>query len=432
MLQRTVLTSRMRACVSTMQGPTGRCAAGNVLLALIVAWLATIGLLRAQETAPNQPLAKPVPKIQTTDYLVHHISTVPANAGKRVELFVREKVESRRRGNAPVVLMLGGATISAVPDFDLQYENYSWMDYLAGAGFDVFAMDVTGYGLSPRPMMDDPCNNSTSDQLSYLVPKPLAQPCSPAYPFMLTSLESDFDEIDRVVDYLREIRNVDKVSLVAWSRGGNRAGGYTARHPENVERLFLYAPGRYTRLGPSDPPVSLPLPGVPSTVVGVANLYKTTWDINGGANAPFTGMCDNQFDAAIRPVITATQMEFDPLGSTWGTAGVRRSPIFPTGSMQSGWNAKFAAQITVPTLIIRGDLDTAVPLSDIQDLLGDLTSAAQKIFIHVACASHYLVWENQHIILLKASVEWLQNGTFTRQFNGSFAVDTNGQVHQEP
>src|ERR1700720_4155813 len=58
------------------------------------------------------------------------------------------------------------------------------------AGFDVFAMDLTGYGLSPRPMMDDPCNNSTSDQQSYLTSKPLAQPCSPSYPFQLTSLES--------------------------------------------------------------------------------------------------------------------------------------------------------------------------------------------------------------------------------------------------
>lgn len=130
-------------------------------------------------------------------------------------------------------------------------------------------------------------------------------------------------------------------------------------------------------------------------------------------------------------MITATQMEFDPLGSIWGIAGVRRSPLFPSGSVLSGWNAKFAAQITVPTLIIRGDLDTAVPLSDIQDLLGDLTSVPQ-VFIHVACASHYLVWENQHMALLTASTEWLLHGTYAGQFSGSFAVDTDGQVHQEP
>ena len=387
----------------------------------------------AQDSKTGKSEANP-PNIQTTDYLVPHISTVPANAGKRVELFVREKVASGRRGRrgaAPVVLMIGGATISAVPDFDLQFENYSWMDYLAAAGFDVFAMDLTGYGLSPRPMMDDPCNNSTSDQQSYLIPKPLAQTCSPSYPFQLTSLESDGDEIDTVVDYLRQRRNVDKVSLVAWSKGGNRAGHYTAMHPDKVEKLFLYAPGRYQRLNPSDPPAPLPLPGVPTTVVSAADLYKSTWDLNGGTSVPFTGMCDNQYTPPIRPVVTATQLEFDPLGSTWGTAGVRRSPIFPSGNMQTGWNAHFAGQITVPTLIIRGDLDTAVPLSDIQDLLGDLVAVPQKVFVHVACASHYLVWENQHMALLNASVEWLQQGTYAGQFNGSFAVDTGGQVHQE-
>jgi pimeloyl-ACP methyl ester carboxylesterase len=369
--------------------------------------------------------------IQTTDYLVPHISTVPANSGKKVELFVREKVESRRRGKAAVVLMVAGATVSVIPAFDLQFENYSWMDYLATAGFDVFAMDVTGYGLSPRPMMDDPCNNSTSDQQSYLLPKPLVQTCAPSYPFQLTSLQSDWDEIDRVVNYLRQVRNVDKVNLVGWSRGGSRVAGYAARHPEKVERLFLYAPGRYYRASPSDLPAPLPLPGVPSTVLGTADLYKFTWDLNGGTAAPFTGMCDNQYTPQIRPVITQTQLDFDPVASTWGTAGARRSPLFPTANAAAGWNASFAGQVAVPTLVIRGDLDTSVPAGDIQDLLGDLVAVPQKVFVHVACASHYLLWENQHTTLLGASVEWLLQGTFAGQFNGSFAVDTAGAVHKD-
>jgi hypothetical protein len=156
-----------------------------------------------------------------------------------------------------------------------------------------------------------------------------------------------------------------------------------------------------------------------------------TWDLNGGTGAPFTGMCDNQYTPAIRPVITATQLNFDPLGRSWGTAGVRRSPVQPGPMGASGWNAKFAAQVMVPTLVIRGDLDTAVPLGDIQDLLGDLVVVPQKVFVHVACASHYLVWENQHMILLDASVEWLRGGTYQGQFNGSFAVDAGGQIHQE-
>jgi hypothetical protein len=134
---------------------------GALVAGLLLAWPGTVGRLHAQGTTLDQSQAKRVSNIETTDYLVPHISTVPTNSGKWVELFVREKVESRRRGKAPVVLMIAGTTVSAVPDFDLQFENYSWMEYLAAAGFDVFTMDLTGYGLSPRPMMDDPCNNST-------------------------------------------------------------------------------------------------------------------------------------------------------------------------------------------------------------------------------------------------------------------------------
>jgi pimeloyl-ACP methyl ester carboxylesterase len=145
-------------------------------------------------------------------------------------------------------------------------------------------------------------------------------------------------------------------------------------------------------------------------------------------------MCDNQYTPAIRPVITSSMLDFDPLGSTWGTAGVRRAPVWNNlGSSVTawGWNATFAGKVTVPTLIIRGDLDTKVPLSDIQDLLGDLVAVPQKVFVHVACASHYLAWENQHMSLLDASVEWLLQGTFAGQFNGSFAVDAAGAVHKD-
>jgi pimeloyl-ACP methyl ester carboxylesterase len=394
-------------------------------LGLMLVWLGPTELLCAQAPMAVQSQAKGPESIQTTDYLVPHISTVPANSGKRIELFVREKVQSGHIGNRPVVLMIHGATFSTIPVFDLQFENYSWMEYLANAGYDVFAMDQTGYGLSPRPMMDDPCNSATSDQQSYLIRKPLAQPCSPSYPFQLTSLQSDWDEVDRVVEYLRRLRNVDKLNLVGWSRGGLRAGGYAALHPEKVERLFLYAPGQYFRLSPSDPPAVVPAPGVPMTVLGNADFHAN-WDTQAS--------CDNQFAPQIRPAITATMLDFDPLGSTWGTAGTRRAPVWNSpgpGFIEWGGNAQLFNQLKVPTLVIRGDLDITVPAGQVQDLLGDLIAVPQKVFVHVACASHYLVWENQHMSLLNASVEWLQQGTFAGQFNGSFAVDTAGQVHPE-
>jgi pimeloyl-ACP methyl ester carboxylesterase len=137
--------------------------------------------------------------------------------------------------------------------------------------------------------------------------------------------------------------------------------------------------------------------------------------------------CENQFKPAIREVMTLIRREFDPLGSTWGTAGIRR---FPFQGTLFGWNPSVASQIRVPTLIVAGDLDTQTGVTQGRNLYSDLP-IDHKVFIHVACASHQLVWENQHMILLSASKEWLRHGTFAGQDNGSFLVDSHGQVHTE-
>ena len=55
----------------------------------------------------------------------------------------------------------------------------------------------------------------------------------------------------------------------------------------------------------------------------------------------------------------------------------------------------------------------------------------QKILVHVACASHALVFENQHEVLFDTAIEWLQRGTFKGQTSGKFAVDSKGQVQRE-
>jgi hypothetical protein len=52
--------------------------------------------------------------IHTTDRFVPHVSTVPANRGAAVNLFVREKVRADDDRQRPVVLMIGGAATSPV------------------------------------------------------------------------------------------------------------------------------------------------------------------------------------------------------------------------------------------------------------------------------------------------------------------------------
>ena len=62
----------------------------------------------------------------TRDHFVPHVSTVPANAGQTVGLYVREKVKARPGpAKGRVVLFVHGATVPAVPDFDLDYKSYN-------------------------------------------------------------------------------------------------------------------------------------------------------------------------------------------------------------------------------------------------------------------------------------------------------------------
>ena len=52
-----------------------------------------------------------------------------------------------------------------------------------------------------------------------------------------TTIESDWNDIDGVVEYVRKLRGVAKLNLIGWSLGGPRAGGYAAQHPEKVSRI---------------------------------------------------------------------------------------------------------------------------------------------------------------------------------------------------
>ena len=205
------------------------------------------------------------------------------------------------------------------------------------------------------------------------------------------------------------------MSLIGWSLGEERIGGYAVRYPDKVEKLVLYAPA-YPPNQPNDPP-TLPEPGVPMTVLSVDDFAGWDGEVK----------CEDQFTPAIRDVVTSINLEFDPLGSTWGEVGVRRSPV--QGTLW-GWNATVAPRIHAPTLIIAGDLDRMTGVTEGRNLYDDLLIDS-KVFVHVACASHFLVWENQHMVLLRASEEWLRHGTFAGHPNGSFFVDTEGNVHEE-
>ncbi len=351
---------------------------------------------------------------------VPHVSTVPANEGERVGIYLRERatdvvtarVEGGEALEGRVVLFVHGGSVSSIPDYDLDFKDYSWMAYLAEAGFDTFAMDHTGYGRSPRPMMDDPCNMRAEDQ-ALVTPHPLSGPCEPSYPFGSTTVQSDWDEIDTVVDYIRTLRGVERVSLVGWSAGGRRTGGYAARYPDKVDKLFLFAPG-YSRDGASSAPVDLPRAGVPMRLQTHDTLTQGRWQDNVA--------CENQVDPGIRDVIWSTILAFDALGSVWGPPeGVMR---VRAGNPSWGWNREYAAKVTAPTMIVVGEQDNPEARGVLH---ADLTGTNAKVLVTMGCATHFAVWETtQYKFMHRASLEWLTKGTYRGQSNGVYRVGVDG------
>jgi pimeloyl-ACP methyl ester carboxylesterase len=334
------------------------------------------------------------PHAGAIDHFVPHISTERANKGSRISLFVRERRGAQR---GAVVLFVQGRSAAAVPSFDLQYRDYSWMTYLADAGFGVFATDLQGYGSSSKPtVMDDPCNTSADNQSKYLVPNPLKAPCPPRYSHSFGSFATDWDEIDTVVEFIRSIRGdrALKVNLVGWSRGGMRVIGYAALRPDNIERVIALAPTRF-------PPVAT-VPSYPMNMTDKRDFF-VDWDRQIDAKN-----CRQQVDPSIREALWDSTIALDKLGRGWGT-GVRRSPAFTA----AGWTADLPARVQAPTLVIRGALDDQAPEQATRALYDAL--GGPKAYVTVSCGSHELVYEKQHTKLLQASAEWLRSGTYERR-----------------
>ena len=280
-------------------------------LAALAASTAIVGAV-AQQQRPADP-----PK--SIDHYVRVTSTVPAIAGQIANIYVRERAPAGAAAPAAdrVVLFVHGAGTPAEVAFDPSVPGYSWMAYLAAAGFNVFSMDTTGYGRSTRPApMNDPCNLSPEQQKQF-VPALLAAPCAASYPHQLTNIASDWHDIDAVVDYIRALRKVEKVSLIAWSLGGPRAGGYAAQHPEKVSAMVLLAPA-YNRTAAATPP-SLPNAGVTFNTQSRAE-FAANWDRQ--------VVCADQFDPAVRDAVWSDMVASDPVGATW-PAGTAYSPTLP-------------------------------------------------------------------------------------------------------
>jgi pimeloyl-ACP methyl ester carboxylesterase len=375
--------------------------ATKVACAVLTASLASCAAINKQADAD----------LVTRDHFVAHVSTLPAIAGQKVGLFVRQKalegiVDGKGDMTGRVVLFLHGATVPGVPSFDLDHGNYSWMGSLARAGFNVYTLDLSGYGGSPRPMMDDPCNVAPEQQ-PLLQGRPLKATCAPNYGYDFNTIRDDWAEIDSVVDHLRRSNRVRRVHLVGWSAGGPRVGGYAAQHPEKIERVVLYAPSS---------PIVGPIPDRPASgfpvVLQTRQDLKQRWDRD--------VRCPGQVAAGVHDAVWKSIMQWDRVGASWhSNDGIMRG----RNATRFGWTRDLAASLTAPTLVMVGEFDRPSERRTVYEQIG----SRDKVFVSVSCASHLMVWEQQHRVLQAASLEWLRDGRLQGISRGEMHVDTDGR-----
>ncbi|MDB5371791.1 MAG: alpha/beta hydrolase [Belnapia sp.] len=301
-----------------------------------------------------------------------------------IELFLRNK---RQEGVASrpdrTLLFVHGATYPAHTAFDLPLGGLSWMDYMAGRGFDVWCMDLRGYGRSSRP-------------------PEMAQPPEANPPLVRGELA--VADIAAVAAFIRQRRNLPKIVHMGWSWGTSLMARFTADNPELVERLVLYAP-QWLRDGPS-------LAAAGTT--GALGAYRYVTQAQ-ARERWLTGVPEARRAALIPPgwfehwagVTFAT----DPEGQRRNPPALRA----PNGVVLDGqefWQAGKPfydpARITAPTLLVVAEWDRDTPPSMANTLFPLLTASPGKRLVQLADGTHSIIMERNRGALFQAVQVFLE------------------------
>ncbi len=110
------------------------------------------------------------------------------------------------------ILLIHGVTYSS-NEFDIDYEDYSLVRFLAREDYAVWRLDIAGYGQSGE--VED----------GFLP-------------------DSDYaaEDIHAAVEEICAISGQDSIDLLGWSWGTVTSSRCVAKYPEHIDRLVLYAP----------------------------------------------------------------------------------------------------------------------------------------------------------------------------------------------
>ncbi len=294
-----------------------------------------------------------------------------------IEIYVRNKRPAGMSSFSPdkTVVYVHGATYPSETAFDLKLDGLSWMDYIAQRGYDVYLLDVRGYGQSTRPpQMDKPAKDS------------------PPFGGTVEAMR----DVDAVVEFIKKRNGISKVNLLAWSWGTSIMQWYTSLNSEKVNKLVLYAPvwirqtASLVQTGPG------PIPAYREVRKDQA---KARWLTGVPADKQADLIPAGWFDAWADATFAT-----DPVGAKQNPPILRA----PNGVVEDGlkywgngvipWKPE---NIKVPVLLIKAEWDQDTPAYMAQNLFPKLTGAPYKRYVEIGEGTHTVIMEKNRMNLFR-------------------------------
>jgi pimeloyl-ACP methyl ester carboxylesterase len=335
-------------------------------------------LAKTESAAPRSAIAAdPAQKIMTEQFTIDAVDP-------GIKLYVRNKrtEDLKQFISEKTLLFVHGATQPSEATFDLPIEGLSWMDYIAQHGWDVYLLDVRGYGRSTRPPEMD-------------------QPAASNPPIVTTDVA--VKDVGSAIDFILQRRGVSKLSLMGWSWGTVIMGAYTADHNDKVDRLVLYAP---TWLRTSPPPQTA-LPPLGAYVAAPMATARQRLQAGAPDERKNDLMPASWFEAW-----SAAALASDPVGSKQEPP-VLRSPAGIFHDNRNYWDTGKAyydpARIKVPTMVVVAEWDQVTPSQGAQALFHKLPSGPNKRFVEIGEGTHFVMLEKNRSQLFQEVQSFLDS-----------------------
>ncbi|MDH3641544.1 MAG: alpha/beta hydrolase [Gammaproteobacteria bacterium] len=296
--------------------------------------------------------------VQTTEH------RVPSG---RAGLSVLLRNKSPGRGGTPA-LFVHGATYPSTVMFDYAIDGCSWMDWMVRADFDVWCIDLLGYGGSDRPAE-------------------MSQPADQNGPIVDTA--EAVADVKRAMDFILAERGAESIDLVGYSWGTAITAQIAGEEPQKVRRLVLGG-AIWLRTKPSQIAIGGSL-GAYRIVTAPATIKR--WTI---------GLDESQKNAIAPPERfaqwAAAAIASDPDSSGHDPAQLRA----PTGvvrdvqeSWQQGSPTYDPSLIRCPVAVVVGEWDKETTPEEGRTVFEKLTGAAERRFTIIGGGTHSLLLENQ-------------------------------------